>query len=167
MALRVDPGLAALFGSEDRVRTLAALANAEAPLTAYRVASIVRMKPPNVYRELKRLLEVAEVQRATTPEGRDGWTLVDPNVRTLLQRRQRIVWSQDLARGMEAREGRALLAIQQSNLRPTDLSKFVPGRRLTAQEIRRRRRKDATLAKAAALGSVRSRGAHVERQSAS
>jgi hypothetical protein len=155
VALRVDPGLAALFGSEDRVRTLAALANAEAPLTAYRVASMVQMKPPNVYRELKRLLEVDEVKRATTPDGQSGWTLVDLNVRALLQRRQRIVWSQDLSRGMEARERRAAWAIQQSRQRPIDLSKFEPGRPLTAEEIRQRRLKDKTLARAGARRSVR------------
>jgi DNA-binding transcriptional ArsR family regulator len=156
MALAVDPGLAALFGSEDRVRTLAALANAEAPLTAYRVAAIVGMKPPNVYRELKRLLEFKEVERASTPEGRDGWTVVDPDVRALLRRRLRIVWIEDLARSAEERERRATLAIRRSAQEPLDLSKFKPGRPLSITEIRRRTEKDRVLEKAGARTSLRS-----------
>lgn len=156
MVLQVDAGLAALFGSEDRVRTLAALANAEAPLTAYRVAAMVGMEPPNVYRELRRLVKVNEVTRVSTPEGRNGWTVVDPDVRALLRRRLRIVWIQDLSRGARDRERRAVLAMQRSRRDPLDLSKFTPGRPLTDSEIRRRREKDEVLQRAGARTSVRS-----------
>jgi len=156
VARSVDPGLAALFGSEDRVRTLAALANAEAPLTAYRVAAIVGMKPPNVYRELKRLLEVKEVARAQTPRGRQGWTLVDPDIRTFLRRRMRIVWIEDLSRGAQDRERRAARAMRRSEAEPLDLSKFTPGRPLSAAAIRRRKAKDEILARAGSRTSVRS-----------
>ena len=159
MALTVDPGLAALFGSEDRVRILAALANAEAPLTAYRVASMVEMEPPNVYRELRRLLRFNEVERAPTLEGRDGWRVVDSDLRTLLRRRFRVVWSQDLIRGARERSRRATLSIQRSSRMPLDLSRFTPGRPLTATAVRRRREKDEVLAKAGAPTSVRSKRA--------
>jgi hypothetical protein len=157
MALTVDPGLAALFGSEDRVRTLAALANADAPLTAYRVALIVGMEPPNVYRELRRLLRFKEVERAPTPEGRDGWRVVDADVRALLRRRLRVVWSQDLMRGAQERSRRAALAVQRSSRIPLDLSRFTPGRPLTATTVRRRQEKDEVLAKAGAPTSVRAK----------
>jgi len=156
VARSVDPGLAALFGSEDRVRTLAALANAEAPLTAYRVAAMVGMKPPNVYRELKRLLEVNEVARAQTPRGREGWTLVDSDVRALLRRRLRIVWIDDLSLGAQDRERRAAWAMRRSEAEPLDLSEFTPGRPLSAAAIRRRKEKDETLARVGARTSVRS-----------
>lgn len=155
MTLTVDPGLATLFGSEDRVRTLAALANASAPLTAYRVATIVGIKPPNVYRELKRLLLFHEVEKAPTPENQDGWVVVDPDLKTLLRRRLRVVWSQDLTRGAQERERRAAMAMQRSARDPLDLSKFKPGRTPSANEIRRRSQKDAVLAKAGARTSVR------------
>ena len=124
MTLVVDPGLRLSFGSEDRVRTLAALANASAPLTVYRVATIVGIKPPNVYRELKRLLQFNEVQRASTPENRDGWVVVDPDLKALMRRRLRIVWSQDLTGSARERERRAALAMQRSARDPLDLSKF-------------------------------------------
>lgn len=155
MALSADPGLVALFGSEDRVRMLAALANAEAPLTAYRVAAMVGMKPPNVYRELRRLLEFNEVERAPTPEGRNGWRVIDADVRKLLRRRLRIVWSQDLIRGSGDRSRRAQLAVQASTQTPLDLSRFTPGRPLTAREMRRRQQKDRVLERAGAATSVR------------
>ena len=159
MALTVDPGLAALFGSEDRVRTLAALANAEAPLTAYRVASMVGMKPPNVYRELKRLLRFNEVERARTPDGRDGWKLMDADVRSLLRRRLRVVWSEDLLRGTRERGRRAALIIERGSRTPLDLSRFAPGRPFAPAVVRRRLEKDRILVKAGARTSVRTRRA--------
>lgn len=157
MPLAVDPGLAALFGSEDRVRTLAALANAEAPLTAYRVASMMGMQPPNVYRELRRLLQFNEVERIRTPQGTNGWRVVDADVRALLRRRLRVVWSQDLIRGARERSEQAALSVQKSSETPLDLSQFTRGRPLRAVDARRRQQKDTVLAKAGASTSVRTR----------
>lgn len=159
MGLTVDPGLVALFGSEDRVRTLAALANADAPLTAYRVATIVGMKPPNVYRELKRLVRFNEVARSPTPQGTLGWKLTDADVRALLRRRLRIVWSEDLLRGRSERGRRAALAVRRSARIPLDLSQFKPGRPPTAAAVRRRMDKDRVLRRAGARTSVRTRRA--------
>lgn len=156
MAVPVDPGLALLFGSEERVRILAIVANAEAPLTAYRVASVGGMKPPNVYRELKRLLKFQEVELARTPRNRVGWKVVDPDVGALLRRRMRIVWSEDIVRGAPARELRAEKAIERSSREPLDLSRFTPGRPPTASATRRRREKDEVLSNAGARRSVRS-----------
>jgi hypothetical protein len=133
------------------------LANAEAPLTGYRIAAMVGMEPPNVYRELNRLLECKEVKKSTTPEGRNGWSMVDPDVRNLLRRRLRIVWSQDLARGAVERERRADSVLQRSALEPLDLSKFKPGRPLAEAEAKRRREKDEILGRAGARTSIRSK----------
>ncbi len=157
MVLPVDPGLARLFGSEERVRTLAALANAETPLTAYRVASMVGMKPPNVYRELRRLLEYGEVERVPTAENREGWRVVDPDLRALLRRRLRVVWSQDLIRGARDRSRRAALVIRRSSRTPLDLTRFTPGRPPSTATVRRRQEKDKVLAKARAPTSVRAK----------
>ena len=159
MVLRVDPGLAALFGSEDRVRTLAALANADAPLTAYRVAAIVGMKPPNIYRELKRLVRFNEVARSATPQGARGWKLVDADVRALLRRRIRIVWSEDLLRGASERGRTATVAVRRSSRVPLDLSKFQPGRPPSAAAARRRLDKDRVLQRAGARTSARTKRA--------
>lgn len=137
------------------MRTLAALANATVPLTAYRVAMMVGMKPPNVYRELKRLLQFNEVERTSTPENRDGWVVVDPDLKALLRRRMRIIWSQDLTRGAVDRERRAAIVTQRITEEPLDLSKFKPGRPPSAAEIRRRRQKDAVLTAAGAQSSIR------------
>lgn len=157
MGLAVDPGLAALFGSEDRVRTLAALANADAPLTAYRIATVVGMKPANVYRELKRLVQFNEVERAPTLKGTSGWRLVDADVRALLRRRLRVVWSEDFLRGARERGRRAALAVRRSSRAPLDLASFEPGRPPSAGAIRRRLEKDQTLTKAGARPSVRTK----------
>ncbi|HZY91541.1 MAG TPA: hypothetical protein VFG07_02020 [Thermoplasmata archaeon] len=155
MRIKVDPGLTALFGSEGRVKTLAALANADAPLTAYRVAAIAGMNPPNVYRELKRLVRYNEVARSPTPQGALGWTLIDANVRALLRRRLRIVWSEDLFRGAAERGRRATLAARRSSRVPLDLSEFGPGRPPSAAAVRRRVEKDRVLRAAGARTSAR------------
>ncbi len=141
------------------MKALAALANAEAPLTAYRVAFMVGVKPPNVYRELKRLLRFNEVEKAATPDGKEGWRLVDADVRALLRRRLRVVWSEDLLRGARERGRRASLSIQRSSQVPLDLSMFAPGRPPGAAAVRRRIEKDRVLAKAGARTSIRRKGA--------
>ncbi|MGI0128863.1 MAG: hypothetical protein ACREEC_01685, partial [Thermoplasmata archaeon] len=139
--------------------TLAALANADAPLTAYRIASITGMKPPNVYRELKRLLPFNEVEKAPAPGGKEGWRLVDADVKALLRRRLRVVWSEDLLRGARERGRRAAISIRRSSLVPLDLSAFASGRPPSAAAVRRRLDKDRVLEKAGAPTSVRTKRA--------
>ena len=158
MPTTVDAGLAALFGSDDRVRTLAALANSRSPLTAYRVAKIVEMKPPNVYRELKRLLKGGVVTRATSEDGSTVWQLREADLRAFFQARLRVTWSEDLLSGGRDRERRAVATMGRSADEPLDLSRFGPGRRLTAAELRRRRQKDQVLGRAGAKTSVRKSG---------
>ncbi|HTT34773.1 MAG TPA: hypothetical protein VMH78_02750 [Thermoplasmata archaeon] len=158
MPTPVDAGLAALFGSEDRVRTLAALANSSSPLTAYRVAKIVEMRPPNVYRELKRLLRGDVVTKTTRRDGSTVWQLREADLRRFFRARMRVTWSEDLVSSARGRELRAVAAIRRNADDPIDLSRFEPGRRRTAADLRRRRRKDQVLARAGAPTSVRKSG---------
>jgi hypothetical protein len=143
MRVQVDTGMATVFGSADRVRVLAVLANASRPPTAYRVAQVAGVEPPNVYRELKRLLQVGEVRRAG-PKG-VGWEVVDPDIRAALRRRCRISWSADILLDSPARKARAAEVIRQNAADPLDLSKFSRGRRPTRAEVRRRAEKDQVL----------------------
>lgn len=134
---------------------MAALANADTPLTAYRVARIVEMKPPNVYRELKRLLRGNVVTRAETPGGSTVWSLREPDLRSFFRARMRVTWSEDLMQGARDRERRAADAIRRSAGEPIDLSRFVRGRKASAAQLRRRRQKDQVLARTGARPSVR------------
>jgi hypothetical protein len=86
----LDPGLVALIGSETRVRILAVLASAHAPMTAYRIGKVGGVSMPKAYREVARL-EKARLIGAR----RDGWVLLDRDVRALLRKRARIAWAND------------------------------------------------------------------------
>ncbi|HTT72708.1 MAG TPA: hypothetical protein VMG99_00960 [Thermoplasmata archaeon] len=85
-----DPSLVAAFGSETRVLTLAALANATQPLTAYRVAKLTEVRPPKVYAELAKLAGTPLVERIS-----NGYVLKDAGLRELLVARMRFSWSGD------------------------------------------------------------------------
>jgi|SRR5208282_875702 len=102
MEFSVDPRLVAVFGSETRVRTLAVLASANGPMTAYRVGKVGEVSMPKVYREIYRLSEVGLVGRRG-----DGWILLDDDVGGLLRRRVRISWSEDWFAGEGGRARRA------------------------------------------------------------
>ena len=134
---------------------MAALANANRPLTAYRVAKIVEMHPPNVYRELKRLLKGDIVTRTTTPRGSTVWRLRDSDLESFFCTRMRVSWSEDLLLGVSDRGQRSAAPIGQRGGGPINLSRFEPGRTLSAAERRRRRKKDLVLARAGARISVR------------
>ena len=86
----VDSALVAAFGSETRVRTLAVLANATRPLTAYRVALVGAIPVDKAYREVRRLAAARLVERRP-----DGWVLTDGDLRSLLRRRVRIRWDKE------------------------------------------------------------------------
>ncbi len=96
MTLEVAPGLVALFGSATRVRVMAPLANASRPMTAYRIATLSGVARTKINVEIRRLEEAGIVRSRTIEKGRRGWELVDPDLRSLLRKRIRIVWSRDL-----------------------------------------------------------------------
>jgi hypothetical protein len=86
----MDPGLIALLGSETRVRVLAVLASAHAPMTAYRIGKVGGVSMPKAYREVARLAEARLIGAR-----KDGWVLLDSDVRVLLRKRARIAWADD------------------------------------------------------------------------
>jgi hypothetical protein len=94
-----DPALESAFGSRARLLTLAALANAARPLTGYRVAAMTGVPRPKVYPILRRAVAAGLVR-----ETRTGFRLIDPDVRTLLRKRIRIYWLDDLLAEHERRE---------------------------------------------------------------
>ncbi len=155
MRLEVPAALSTLFGSEDRVRTIAILANADRPLTAYRIAKIARIEPPNVYRELSRLSKQGEVKRSADPS--EGWVLTDSDLRRMMQRRLRITWSEDFVAGSAGRARRAKKVLRAATLVPPALQDLVPKRLPTAKQISARRQKNAVLIREGGRPSVRAK----------
>jgi hypothetical protein len=110
--LEVDPMLAAFIGSANRVRTLAPIANAASPLTAYRIGWLARVPRTKVYAELRRLSVSGLVRERRNGSGPSTWTLTDRDVAALLRKRVRIVWSGDLSKSSRerAKRGREISA---------------------------------------------------------
>jgi len=120
MAINLDRGLVALFGSETRVSVLAVLASASRPLTGYRVAKIAGVQPIKAYAELRRLRAAGLVREAPP-----GWELSDPEVRRLVGSRVRIAWSEDWEAGTRKRARRAEQIVAESS--PWfDASRYIP-----------------------------------------
>ncbi len=158
----VDPALVAAFGSATRVRTLAVLANAAGPLTAYRVALVGGVPVGKAYREVRRLARSGLVERR-----QNGWVLTDGDLRSLLQRRVRIRWDQDwdrerqgwaeetpklLSAGLAIIQGR--LRSNPGYLRPRGWEP-TPAARRTIRELGRPTEKDALLRRAGLRPSTR------------
>lgn len=158
MGLEVDPGLLALFGSKDRVRTLAILANANSPLTAYRIARTAEVEPPNIYRELSKLVRVSEVRRMKTPEGEEGWALIDSDLQRLFRKRWRLTWSVDLIREQRGKQERVARTFSKASRIPLTLPTARSTGSLPARLARRRLEKDRILARGQARTSIRTKG---------
>jgi len=127
MAIHLDKGLVALFGSETRVSVLAVLAGASRPFTGYRVAKISGVQPIKVYSELRRLRDAGFVREVPS-----GWELSDPQVRRLVGDRVRIVWSEDWETGETERGRRAEKVVTES--RPWfDTSRYAPNPAVAAR----------------------------------
>ncbi len=86
----VDPGLLQFARSRARVLVLGVLANSEVPLTGYRVAKIADVPEIKAYRILKDGVRVGLVQKRA-----DGFRLVDVDLRTYLQKKIRLRWSEE------------------------------------------------------------------------
>jgi len=72
--------LLSVIRSVTRAYTLAVLAGSRVPMTAYRIASLAELSPPNVYVELRRLAKAGVVE-----ERERGWLLVDERVRAFCE----------------------------------------------------------------------------------
>ncbi len=85
MGRATDAGLVAFCGSETRLLTFMALANARRPLTGYRVAQLTGLPQTKVYKEIRRSMLNGTIQRVTT-----GFILADRDLRELLQKKSRL-----------------------------------------------------------------------------
>ncbi len=148
MPLEVDPWLVALFGSQTRIRTLAPLANASEPLTAYRIARTSGVQRIKVYSELRRLAAAGVVRARPAGADRSEWELLDPDVRRLLRRRARVVWYGSLVREAPEMARRARVVMAEYAKDPIDLSRFKaePSKVSNPEEYRRPPEKDRFLA---------------------
>ena len=97
MMLEIDPGLVSLFGSQTRLLTMAVIANADEPLTGYRVAKIAGLPRIKVYPEIRKGVAANLLARDGA-----GYRMIDNDVRTLLRKRVRIRWDEEWDR---ARKG--------------------------------------------------------------
>jgi DNA-binding PadR family transcriptional regulator len=152
--MEIDGALAALFGSDTRLRSLAVLANARHPMTAYRVAKVGGVRPTKAYPELHRLEKAGVVS-----SGRSGWTLRDRDVALLLRKRVRIVWEEDWFRGKAERDAEDRRRYQRlRRLPPPAWNGVGPVR----YDVRRRRAKDEILIRVRTRPSV-THGRRVQR----
>jgi hypothetical protein len=129
MKPRIDPLLVAAFGSETRVRTLAVLSNAAAPLTAYRIAAVGGIPVVKAYEEVRRLAATGLIDRIGT-----GWVLRDADIGALLRRRAPIS-------ARPSRSTTSKLYGRFDRLPPPTFDGLGPVR----YDVRRRREKDALL----------------------
>ena len=141
---------------------MAVLANADEPLTGYRVSKIAGVPAQKVYPQIKK-----GVEAGTVKEVKRGFVLSDPDIRELLQKRVRIRWDEEWDR---AREGwgeatPAILAAGLSSihkklrsnryyLRPKGW-KPTPETMKVVAEMRRSPEKDATIRRTGGRTSAR------------
>ena len=122
MTAELDPALVAFLGSETRARTLGVLANAEFPMTGYRVALVAGIPRTKVYRELRRAIQARIVRLE-----QDGYRLIDPDFRILLRKRIRRAWSEDWARTYDDRTKAARKRLRELDTLPAiDYSRYTP-----------------------------------------
>ncbi len=91
MKVEPDPALTQLFGSRTRLLSLAVLANADRPLTGYRVARTAGLSKIKAYEQLRAALAAGWLVRSGP-----GFVMPEGDLRTFLRRRLRIRWSVDL-----------------------------------------------------------------------
>jgi hypothetical protein len=140
MPLRIPADLIAIFGSETRVRVLAALAGAYAPMTAYRVGKVGEVPLPKAYEEVRRLAQAGSIVRKGP-----GWVLRDEDIRHFMRKRLRVVSWDDWWNELDRTAARRHALLRRSMARPlprfsTDWKPRTP--------VRRDPRKDALLREA-------------------
>jgi hypothetical protein len=153
MELAVDGPLTSLFGSRTRLLTMAVLANADEPLSGYRVAKVANLPRQKVYPEIRRGIKAGLVQSSPT-----GFSLSDPDVRALLRKRVRISWDEEWDRSRTGRS--ALVSAELGRLRSSlnGVRLYDPDNRIPAsarRELERDPAKNLILRKYGARPSVR------------
>lgn len=117
MKPRTDPRLVALFGSEARVRVLAVLASAYAPMNGAQISRTAGVPPPKAHEQLHSLSVAGIVEHRE-----DGWRLLDRDVRVFLRKRLQLRSSEDWLREHEER-------------RPERLARFARLQRLRSRVL--------------------------------
>src|SRR2546428_13766898 len=105
MVFRVSRGVGQLFGSETRAKVLGFLADARTPKTGYQISKATDVRPPKVYRELRRLAETDFLEVVEEP-GRKRYRMVDEDLRRLLLRCARITSEDEWFSAERVRERR-------------------------------------------------------------
>ena len=85
-----DPGLIAFVGSRARALTLGVMANAEIPLSGYRIAKLANLPEIKVYQALSAATRAGLVERSAL-----GFRLVDSDLRLYLSKKVRLRWSEE------------------------------------------------------------------------
>lgn len=119
MTLTVDPSLVAAFGGATRVLTLGALANANGPLTGYRVAKLIDGQRTKVYSELERLAGAGLVRKESSPTGPITWQLQDKDIADLLRKRVKISSMEDWLTTRDAQTSNVAVVLQLLSRTPT------------------------------------------------
>ncbi len=152
----VDAALVRLFGSETRALSLAVLANAKRPMTAYRVAKTAGLGKIKVYQQLKALVAAGWIER-----GGNRYVLPAGELRSLLRTRVRVSWSADWSADRAAKDRRASRLVRRAPwrawYRPAD---FVPNptiARRYAEEFERPAAKDRPFGSGRGVGSRKQR----------
>lgn len=157
MPFRLPQAITAILGSETRARILALLADSNEPKTAYAISRQIEMKPPRVYRELRKLESAGLVGLKPDSKGRRRYYLAEEDLRRFLLRRARLASSEDwfsLARMRAIEEATERLKRIQVKLPPGRPNQAaVPNR----GEFLRPPEKDRALRRASAPGSKRTR----------
>jgi DNA-binding transcriptional ArsR family regulator len=99
MGANVDPQMVLLIGSETRAAVLTVLANANGPLSGYRIAATGRVAQPKVHLQLHRLQDAGFVDKK-----KGGWVLMNPSVRSLFNGRMPVQGWDDWAKEHHRRE---------------------------------------------------------------
>jgi hypothetical protein len=131
MRVDIDPGLTALFGSRARLLTLAVLANADEPLTGYRVAKIAGVPRQKVYPELRRGVATGLLERSG-----DGFRLSDSDIRAILRKRVRIRWDAEWDRARVSRAVKVASELGQIRASLKGVETYDPTNRIPVEALR-------------------------------
>ncbi|MGA8543335.1 MAG: hypothetical protein WB947_07370 [Thermoplasmata archaeon] len=148
-----DPALASLFGSRTRLLTMAVLANAEQPMSGYRVAKVAGLPRQKVYPEIRRGVDAGLV--VETPS---GFRLADADVRALLRKRVRIRWTEDWDRARAGRSPEVTADLRRIRASLKGVRTYEPKNRIPSAALRELERdpaKDQILRRMGARPSLR------------
>jgi hypothetical protein len=138
--------LTPLFGNAARAGALAVLANAERPISGYRIAKMTGCQETKVNAVLAKLRAEELVAAVSVGQNRAGWILADPDLRRFIRRRVRISWSEDLLEDRKLNSSGAMETMRRlTELPPVDLSTFESFLPRNAKEFERPAQKDRIL----------------------